>query len=224
MVCVKFMLCVVVLYLITVSDLNGLIITRYHHHYNRHPWISNSIGYKPRIGHISSKPVIHIAATDSPSILSARFENFIYALKIYKDLEGNLNVPRNYVVSESDARWPHYLRGFKLGNCVANVRLGKSFKSPECIQHLNDVGFVWSAHNAAAENLIHALEIYKFIYGNVEVPKQYVVPMEDFRYPTNLRGMKLGLKLVNFRYIILNNVNYPILPSFNSSETPNVFI
>jgi hypothetical protein len=75
-----------------------------------------------------------------------RFELFMKALTTYRDLhEGKTTVPRFFVVPDTDP-WPKECHGMKLGIKVSSTRSGRSHYSPECIQRLNDLGFVWVSH------------------------------------------------------------------------------
>ena len=72
-----------------------------------------------------------------------KFELFMKALTTYRDLhEGKTTVPRFFVVPDTDP-WPKECHGMKLGVKVSCTRSGRSHFSPECIQRLNEVGFVW---------------------------------------------------------------------------------
>ena len=75
-----------------------------------------------------------------------KFELFMKALSTYKDLhEGKTTVPRFFVVPDT-APWPEECYGMKLGVKVSSTRTGRSHFSPECIQRLNALGFVWVCH------------------------------------------------------------------------------
>jgi hypothetical protein len=46
---------------------------------------------------------------------------------------------------------------------------------------------------------VKALEVYKDIYGNVDVPKEYVVPSSP-AFPKECWGIKLGVRVMNIKY------------------------
>ena len=75
-----------------------------------------------------------------------KFELFMKALSTYKDLhEGKTTVPRFFVVPDA-APWPKEVWGMKLGVKVSSTRSGRAHFRPECIQRLNELGFVWVGH------------------------------------------------------------------------------
>jgi hypothetical protein len=68
------------------------------------------------------------------------------ALTVYKNKHGNLLVPRNFEVPQSDP-WPQETRGTKLGIAVKGIRgrdqFLKSESEPERRVWLESMGFVW---------------------------------------------------------------------------------
>jgi hypothetical protein len=88
----------------------------------------------------------------------------------------------------------------KLGSRISTTRQGTSHSSPEYVQKLNEIGFVWDPMGDSADNLILALEAYRKKYKNLNVPKTFIVPSDTPDFPQDTWGMKLGLKTGNLIY------------------------
>jgi|TARA_B110000879_G_scaffold186967_1_gene248546 hypothetical protein len=84
------------------------------------------------------------------------------ALKAYKQVYGNVNVPRG---TKQD--------GFSLGGFVYSQRTHKKkgTLSEESIKQLNELGFVWDVLDARYQEGLAALKAYKQEHGDVNVPK-----------------------------------------------------
>ena len=63
---------------------------------------------------------------------NARWENGFIKLQDYKESKGHCSVPKRYVVED-----------FKLGGWVAQQRKNKDSLTPERLERLNSLGFVW---------------------------------------------------------------------------------
>ena len=98
------------------------------------------------------------------------WEKNFEALVAYKAEFGDCLVPQRFV----------YL-GFNLGSWVANQRAEKKTLTPEKIQRLNDLGFVWNSKDHSWEEHFKALAAYKAEFGDCLVPQDFI-----------FQGLKLG--------------------------------
>ncbi|KAH9105507.1 hypothetical protein LEN26_014739 [Aphanomyces euteiches] len=127
------------------------------------------------------------------------WEENIEALRIYKAIHGNLNVPIYYKVDTGDAEWPEKLWGKRLGYTVGTLRKRQERIDPERREILDSMGFVWDAMQAKWEKNLLALETYKAIEGNLLVKHRFVVPDQDPAWPKDTWNMKLGVLVANCR-------------------------
>ena len=70
---------------------------------------------------------------------SLRFVEFKSALLRYKEIHGDMIVPKNFSVPADDAAWPENTWSMKLGDAVARVRRGELFKSKK--EQFEQIGF-----------------------------------------------------------------------------------
>lgn len=122
------------------------------------------------------------------------------ALKCYKDIYGNLLVKALFVVP-SNPPWPKCCYGLKLGSRVDQIRnKGQYSSNPEYLQKLEVLGFVWETgrDKRGFGHIYGALQVYKLVYGHLNVPVNFVVPYED-PWPTEIGGMKLGIRVNHIR-------------------------
>ncbi|DBA04150.1 TPA: hypothetical protein N0F65_004258 [Lagenidium giganteum] len=115
------------------------------------------------------------------------------ALKIYKEIEGHLYVKQMYDVPEGDPRWPKSTWGFKLGSYAQRLRRDKSSLTPDQIERLDNIGFIWSEVQWRWHDFfLPALRRFFELYGHTVVPRNYIVPEQDVHWPTELWGYRLG--------------------------------
>ena len=127
------------------------------------------------------------------------------ALSTYKDIHGDLMIPSRYVVPDEDP-WPRLARGIALGVRVASIRSSGAYilNHPERKQKLDEMGFHWSASSYSKaqketpapvkvnyDQLIGALKIYRDIYGNSDVPPEFVVPADEL-WADDYHNLALG--------------------------------
>jgi len=108
-------------------------------------------------------------------------------------------VPIDYVVSPEDTRYPQMCRGCHLGRVVRDIKAGYRLR-----QHREDLaamGFTFqSKTQLRIEKTMEAITLYKSMYGHVDVPKQYMVPIQSEQFPEHLWGFKLGHILDNIKH------------------------
>mmetsp|Transcript_17319 Transcript_17319/g.35881 ORF Transcript_17319/g.35881 Transcript_17319/m.35881 type:complete len:692 (-) Transcript_17319:356-2431(-) len=97
----------------------------------------------------------------------------IKALRRYRDLEGECNVPQAYVDPQTN---------FRLGRWVANVRQRMDFLTSTQLADLNALGFVWTRYKVMPWNAkLELLQRYQKLNGDCLVSKDYVCPESGFR-------------------------------------------
>lgn len=96
-------------------------------------------------------------------------------------LKGGLLVPLSFVVPSGDERWPSVTWGYKLGRAVSNLRtkLENNVRLPSGMQE--ELGKLSIADNVPQfkwDNIIlPALWQFRKVYGHVDVPYLFVVPV-----------------------------------------------
>lgn len=125
-----------------------------------------------------------------------RIEKAIQALELYKHLFGDLNVPQHFVVPNDDIQWPKIFWGYKLGKTLHNIRCGGVFSARR--QLFEEIGVNFDVKAVRVPDFFdikQSLYIYKFKYGNFEVPTSYIIPMNDHDFPLKMRGAQLGMAM-----------------------------
>ena len=118
------------------------------------------------------------------------------SLLTYKELNGDLLVPRKFCVPEGNYQWPKSTWGVRLGTVVYNIRGGSSYTDQR--DDLLSIGFCYDALQARYDILKKSLLVYKEIYGNMLVPKNFEIP-QNADWPSHLWGLKLGIAVYNIR-------------------------
>ncbi|CAM9697873.1 unnamed protein product, partial [Phaeothamnion confervicola] len=125
------------------------------------------------------------------------------ALDTYRAVFRDLKVPARFAVPD-EAPWPEPTRGLRLGMRVAAIRNSGKYKFPVFKEALRAVGFETETdmRNAATDTkfqkVVSALELYRTLNGNLEVPQGFVVPSAE-PWPVEFWGMNLGLRVANIR-------------------------
>ncbi|CAI5745904.1 unnamed protein product [Peronospora destructor] len=128
------------------------------------------------------------------------------ALIKYKEIEGDLLVPRKFVVPKEDERWPRPTWGLKLGSYANYLRQKRDHLIKYQIQNLDVIGFVWVVADYNWDMVfMPALRRYREIYGHCDIPQNFVVG-EDVKtgldkWPKELRGCRLGATVNRIRAI-----------------------
>jgi hypothetical protein len=103
------------------------------------------------------------------------------ALKAYKEKFGNLSVPMKFVIPADDLSWPEELRGLKLGDVAHNIRSHGAYEEHRTA--LEFMGFDMSRQSCRPDSsarwnrLKLAFQKYKEIYGDLNIPYAFVVPI-----------------------------------------------
>jgi hypothetical protein len=93
---------------------------------------------------------------------TASWEFWFGLLEQFKEAEGHCNVPRGFC-----------LDGFNLSRWISNQRSRKNLLDTNCINRLNDVGFVWNLRIAAWEQGLSNLLEFMEAEGHCRVPHGY---------------------------------------------------
>jgi len=99
-------------------------------------------------------------------------------------------IPKSFMIAKDDIRFPEALRGKDLGNIVEEIRLVNVYADKR--EELKALGMTFSVRHKSVNKFLSAFSKYKEIYGNDDVPKTYLIPQDDVRYPEEVRGMRLG--------------------------------
>lgn len=119
------------------------------------------------------------------------FEIVYNALLAYKEKHGDVFVSKDYIIPKDDEAYPAAMRGVNLGEVVNNLRNHNSY--PEYKSLLIDIGFIYEPMKSVEFHRIYsALERYKTVYGNVQVPNNYVIMEQNKLFDEELWGIKLG--------------------------------
>ena len=130
------------------------------------------------------------------------------AMKVYKQVYGNLRVASKYEVPDDDI-WPRYCRNIKLGVRVAAIRsAGRYVKDhPKRKQDLDDLGFEWRLRDTTKvkvvdvifEHIYEALVCYKReVDEGLNVPADFTVPSAA-PWPEVTWGLALGTHVQSVR-------------------------
>lgn len=125
------------------------------------------------------------------------------ALKVFKEVYGNLRVPSKFVVPDT-APWTRLSRNLKLGVRVAAIRsAGRYVKDhPYRKAELDELGFEWRLRDHTHkqqvgeelfDQVLNALKVYKEIVNeDLNVPLDFKVPDNHADWPVDIWGLKLG--------------------------------
>lgn len=132
------------------------------------------------------------------------FEKFMLdleALKLFKSLYRHINVPSFFVVPKSSNKWPSRMHGLKLGYNVRQIRKGLRHTTLEQMTQLQEVGLdlTRSSRQQNFEKTLLALDTHNRLFGDLLVPRYFIVPVGDRSWPQDTWGLKLGSRLNSIR-------------------------
>jgi hypothetical protein len=129
------------------------------------------------------------------------FDNVVSALLTYKSIYGDMLVPSSFIVPENDDddRWSPSQRGMRLGKIVGNIRNGGAYEEQK--SYLASIGFDFGSQFTSWEELSAALSAYRQLYGDLEIPRDFRVPINDSSWAQGLWGMNLGCTVSNIRHL-----------------------
>jgi hypothetical protein len=130
------------------------------------------------------------------------------ALMAYKNTYCDLNIAKSFVVPSEDP-WPEKSWESKLGAVINRIRAKDAFvkTDPGRRQWLEDEGFVFDVLKENWEDAQRALEQYRDVHGDLDIPRRYKVPVEG-PWPEGMRGVALGAMAASIRgagYFVSDN-------------------
>jgi hypothetical protein len=128
-------------------------------------------------------------------------EKELLLFKIYKEIHGNLIIKQRFIVPASEP-WPDWSHGFKLGNFTSVIRKKKKTLRlhPNTEAFFSKLGFLWDFPTYNHDRILQAFQIYKVQYGNInKIPYTFEVPKDDFHWPRDTWGVKLGQLASRYR-------------------------
>jgi hypothetical protein len=135
------------------------------------------------------------------SVPKVSFDVIYSALKAYKAIHSDLVVPFTFVVPQGDVRFPAGTWGMKLGRNVDSIRNRGAY--PEHRVKLEELGVSFEVENINhydfLTHIFPALEAYKSVHGNLLVPRDFLVPEGDVRFPADTWRMNLGVVVSTVR-------------------------
>eukprot|EP00607_Mallomonas_marina_P010337 CAMPEP_0182422228 /NCGR_PEP_ID=MMETSP1167-20130531/7847_1 /TAXON_ID=2988 /ORGANISM="Mallomonas Sp, Strain CCMP3275" /LENGTH=245 /DNA_ID=CAMNT_0024600081 /DNA_START=405 /DNA_END=1142 /DNA_ORIENTATION=+ len=128
-----------------------------------------------------------------------KFQVLLEALITYKSEYGDLNVPSQFYVPK-DSVWPSSCWNMPLGRKVMDLRSRRIFNTAKAHEKLEEIGFQWGSPRVnCLDQACEALTAYRSLYGDLNVPRCYIVPCDD-SFPEKCWGLKLGNFCNNVRY------------------------
>ncbi|ETV94230.1 hypothetical protein H310_11909 [Aphanomyces invadans] len=121
------------------------------------------------------------------------------ALKLYHSINGHTNVPTSFKVPLDDPNWPSHLAGIPLGTVVKGLRFHREALPKPRRAQLDQVGFVWSSWDLSWKKRMLALQTYRDIHGDLDVPPEFTVPEGDPKWPAPTWGLKLYTAVRNIQ-------------------------
>ncbi|KAF0697552.1 Aste57867_11763 [Aphanomyces stellatus] len=124
----------------------------------------------------------------------------LLALQTYHRIYGHVVVPKDFIIPEYDNQWPqdsYWTK--KLGNVVSSFRARLEKLSNKQVDTLNQLGFVWDAHEYEWQINLKALQTCHLMHGHVLVPYHFTVPEHDNQWPQECWNKRLGDLVQYFR-------------------------
>ena len=103
-------------------------------------------------------------------VYEEQWQRILDSLQVYKELHGNLEVPREFAVP-SEAPWPEDAWGIKLGSRVVTIRNQECHVKdrPDRVAELNRMGFIWNINEEHWQRILDSLHAYKELHGDLKV-------------------------------------------------------
>ena len=147
----------------------------------------------------------NVSVALSKVVPTSSYEKFMLdltALEHFKSLHGHLNVPSFFVVpNDAQQEWPIQMQGLKLGYNVRQIRKGLRHNTPAQIARLRDVGLnlTRSSRQQNFDKTLRALDTHNRLFGDLLVPRYFVVPIGDGSWPRDTWGLRLGSRVNSIR-------------------------
>jgi len=130
-----------------------------------------------------------------------KFMRILKGLTTYNNLHNNFIVPTSFVIPDGDPLWSRELWGLKLGKLLHNLRQHKKLSKTRR-GALETLGIPLDGNSdLEGEKIKKALQVYKKLHGgNLNVPRTFIIPEGDVKWPKALWGMKLGRRVQGIVY------------------------
>jgi Helicase associated domain len=132
---------------------------------------------------------------------SSRSDLLLETLRAFKRHNGHLNIDKDFVVPQGIDAYPRDAWGMKLGLRIMNMIYRGDF-GPSVREELEKLGLRKLGDKFDTrhwEYIYSALQVYKSLYGNLNVQYNFMVP-HSAPWPESIWGLKLGYRLRNIRY------------------------
>lgn len=123
-------------------------------------------------------------------------ENMLVALKEFKREHGHCNVSQRWRGNPILARW------------VANQRTRKTRLSKDLVRQLDEIGFIWQAHEVRWHEMFGAMSQYRRINGNCNVPSKWPNDPRLGKWAAHQREFEKTGKLSEDRIRRLNEIGF----------------
>lgn len=127
------------------------------------------------------------------------------ALEVYARLYSDLHVPPGFIVPCNQS-WPQPSWGIKLGHTVRHLQTGHQYinQVEKYRPRLEALGFVGHFNHSTAtvqrEIVTPSVRVFHSVNGsNTPVPRDFIVPSTDARYPSVAQNFELGAWLEHRR-------------------------
>lgn len=149
----------------------------------------------PSMGEIGTenKEVVKVEKRDN------QFKVTIIAVQTYRQLYGDMHVPRRFIVPSNDRMWPQETWSLDLGSAMWAIN--KRFSYTDKTEELALIGIhpIVEERVSNYPRVVEALLHYQKLMGNMNVPKEFKIDAMNFDWPENTRGLKLGKIVYNIR-------------------------
>lgn len=122
------------------------------------------------------------------------------SIEKYRNIYGNLRIPLNFEFDASVADVGRQAQRLGLHVKLIRTKYAQSINKDETwINILDGMGFVWNAKVDQFRLNLLAVAAYKEVFGDIVIPKAFVVPSESEDFPEDTWGIKLGVFLSSLR-------------------------
>jgi hypothetical protein len=141
--------------------------------------------------HVSQRNDLSAVGLDYDSQNLYEYDTTRKVLLEYKAIYGNMLIEKDYLIPSGNSMWPEEMWGLKLGQCAANIRKGYSFKTKK--EELQSLGFNYARRETCNyDQFRSALLHFKGLYGDMNVPKKYVLPTSNVNQCEDMCSLNLG--------------------------------
>jgi len=118
-------------------------------------------------------------------------------LHIFDTLHNSTKIPATFIVPK-ESPWPRSCWEMRLGRLVHNIRIARRTYFGTNSTDLLPVSYQGRSKEQSFLLVYKALLTHKHIFGDLLVPRYFIVPKKD-PWPPEVWGMKLGVRVNNIR-------------------------